>query len=85
MSLAQCIQKSHLECNITPTKMSNNEEFKFFIASQLQSYATILLNSLLDKKFNNQTASSATSKCRSELIKLSSNAVRNEHWALKGE
>ena len=37
--------------------MASNEDLKFFLASQMQSFAAILLNTLLDKRFYNDSSS----------------------------
>ena len=93
--------------------MASNEDLKFFLASQMQSFAAILLNTLLDKRFYNDSSSAIaaaaaaaatttttaqwpheseslstaipTVACRNELIQVSSSALKNEHWALKGK
>lgn len=67
------------------------EELKFFLASQVQSFAGPLLSLLLDQKTNNRKASdnqeparaALWGECREQLVQVSSAALKNEEWALK--
>lgn len=72
--------------------MTQNENLKFFLVNQMQSFASIVLETMLDKRFYNEsatylteTANPITVVCRQELIQLSSSALKNELWALKGK
>lgn len=65
----------------------NNEDLKFYLANHMHSFATLILNTLLDKRFYNEFNNTGlvSNKCRQDLIELSSGALRNEIWALKGK
>lgn len=65
----------------------NNEEVKFFLATHMQHLASTVLDTLLDKRFynNSQETGLVSSNCRQELLNVSSSALRNEFWALKGK
>lgn len=73
---------------------TQNENLKFILANQMQSFANIVLETMLDKRFYNESVSEInldltgnpiTAVCRKELIQVSSSALKNEPWALKGK
>lgn len=59
---------------------SRSEDLKFFLANQAQSFAEPLLSILLDQKTADPLG---TSRCRQELVQVSSAALKNQEWALK--
>lgn len=65
----------------------NNEDLKFYLASPMHSFASLILNTLLDKRFYNEFNHTGlvSINCRQDLIELSSSALKNEIWALKGK
>lgn len=65
--------------------MREAEEVKFFLAQQMQSYAPVVLKALLDKRKSSVTTEWPSDACQDDLIRVSSSAIKNEQWAVKGK